>query len=301
MGVTQLGSMDRETSAGRCFLSRAVTLADAPILPANEGAESSILGAILLDNSLYAQAAALHADDFSLDAHRRIYSRMRDLQETGQPVDMITLVEELDRHKEVEAIGGRAYLSSLIDGVPDRPSIEHYVRIIKNKALLRRVVRNAEAQIMRASAPGADPAIIGKELSQFAGALQQDAEDQNWRGLFHTYQEFQNAPPLQFAIENFLQEDGITLIGALAGHGKTMLMLAMVRALLEETPLFNWDTFAVSRPCNRVLYLIPESCIGPFWARLGLFRLEEHIRSERLFVRTLSAKGRVPLLPIRAF
>ena len=116
-----------------------------------------------------------------------------------------------------------------------------------------------------------------------------------WRALFHTYQEFQDAPPLRFAIENFLQEDGITLIGALAGHGKTMIMLAMVRALLEETPLFNWDTFAVSRPCNRVLYMIPESCIGPFWARLRLFRLEEHIRSERLFVRTLSAKGQVSL------
>ena len=50
---------------------------------------------------------------------------MRDLQESGRPVDIITLVEELDRRKEVEAIGGVAYLSSLIDGVPERPSIEH--------------------------------------------------------------------------------------------------------------------------------------------------------------------------------
>jgi hypothetical protein len=116
-----------------------------------------------------------------------------------------------------------------------------------------------------------------------------------WRALFHTYQEFQNAPPLRFAIENFLQEDGITLIGALAGHAKTMVMLAMVRALLDQTPLFNWDMFAVSRPCNRVLYLIPECGIGPFWARLKLFRLEEHIRGERLFVSTLSAKQQVLL------
>jgi AcrR family transcriptional regulator len=117
----------------------------------------------------------------------------------------------------------------------------------------------------------------------------------DWRTLFHTIEEFENAPPLRFAIENFLQEDGITLIGALAGHAKTMVMLAMVQALLEQTPLFNWDTFAVSRLCNRVLYLIPESSIGPFWARLKLFRLEEHIRSERLFVHTLSAKQQVLL------
>jgi replicative DNA helicase len=120
-------------------------------LPVSIEAERSILGAIVLDNSLYDQAAEhLSPDDFSLDAHRRIYSRMRDLQETGRPVDMITLVEELDRRKEVEAIGGVAYLSSLIDGVPERPSIEHYVRIVRNKALLRGLINVAQNAIAEA-------------------------------------------------------------------------------------------------------------------------------------------------------
>jgi replicative DNA helicase len=120
-------------------------------LPVSMEAERSILGAILLDNSLYDQAAEnLTPDDFSLDAHRRVYSRMRDLQESGRPVDMITLVEELDRRKEVEAIGGVAYLSSLIDGVPDRPSIEHYVHIVRNKALLRGLINLAQNAIAEA-------------------------------------------------------------------------------------------------------------------------------------------------------
>jgi len=120
-------------------------------LPVSLEAERSILGGILLDNSLYDQAAEhLTGDDFSLDAHRRIYSRMRGLQETGRPVDMITLVEELDRRKEVEAIGGVAYLSSLIDGVPERPSIEHYVRIVRNKALLRGLINAAQNAIAEA-------------------------------------------------------------------------------------------------------------------------------------------------------
>src|SRR5208283_5631979 len=83
-------------------------------------AERSILGSILLDNTLWDQAAsALVEDHFSLDAHRRIYGRMKSLRDTGAPIDMVTLVEELDRRKEVEAIGGVAYLSSLIDGVPE--------------------------------------------------------------------------------------------------------------------------------------------------------------------------------------
>ncbi|HTV64892.1 MAG TPA: replicative DNA helicase [Bryocella sp.] len=120
-------------------------------LPVSLEAERSILGGILLDNSLYDQAAEhLTGDDFSLDAHRRIYARMRDLQETGRPVDMITLAEELDRRKEVEAIGGVAYLSSLIDGVPERPSIEHYVRIVRNKALLRGLINVAQNAIAEA-------------------------------------------------------------------------------------------------------------------------------------------------------
>jgi len=116
-------------------------------LPASIEAERSILGAILLDNGLYDQAAPLKPDDFSLDAHRRIFSRMSDLQTMGRPVDMITLAEELDRRKEVEAIGGVAYLSSLIDGVPDRPSIEHYVRIVRNKSLLRGLINIAQLAI----------------------------------------------------------------------------------------------------------------------------------------------------------
>src|SRR4029077_18418301 len=75
-------------------------------LPANVEAERSILGAILLDNFSYNQAAEhLRAEDFSLDSHRRIYSRMIDLAESSRPIDMITLVEELDRRKELEAIG----------------------------------------------------------------------------------------------------------------------------------------------------------------------------------------------------
>jgi replicative DNA helicase len=120
-------------------------------LPVSMEAERSILGAVLLDNTLYDQAAEhLTPDDFSLDAHRRIYSRMRDLQESGRPVDMITLVEELDRRKEVEAIGGVAYLSSLIDGVPERPSIEHYVRIVRDKALLRGLINAAQNAIAEA-------------------------------------------------------------------------------------------------------------------------------------------------------
>jgi replicative DNA helicase len=121
-------------------------------LPANVEAERSILGAILLDNFSYNQAAEhLRAEDFSLDSHRRIYSRMVDLAESSRPIDMITLIEELDRHKELQAIGDVAYVSGLVDGVPDRPSIEHYIKIVRDKALLRGLIHAANSAIARAS------------------------------------------------------------------------------------------------------------------------------------------------------
>jgi len=121
-------------------------------LPANVEAERSILGAILLDNFAYNQAAeSLKADDFSLDSHRRIYGRMVDLAESARPIDLITLTEELDRKKELEGIGDVAYISSLLDGVPDRPSIEHYIQIVRDKALLRGLMHAANAAMARAA------------------------------------------------------------------------------------------------------------------------------------------------------
>jgi len=163
---------------------------------------------------------------------------------------------------------------------------------------LQSIVRKAQAWTRRAQQPGADAAIIAREMSHFAETLQREASgDENWRALFHTYEDFLNAPPLRFAIEGFLQEAGITLIGGLAGQGKTLVMLAMTQAMLAGKALF--DYFAVPRTSDRVLYLIPECSIGPFRERLKLFRLEDHVRSDRLFVHTLSVKEQISLTDSR--
>jgi len=120
-------------------------------MPANLDAERSILGAILLDNFAFNQAAeTLQPDDFSLDSHRRIYQRMLALGDIGRPMDLVTLSEELSRNKELEAIGGVSYLSSLTDGLPRASNIEHYIRIVKDKALLRGLIYASNAAIARA-------------------------------------------------------------------------------------------------------------------------------------------------------
>jgi replicative DNA helicase len=150
-------------------------------LPANVEAERSILGAILLDNFSYNQAAEhLHAEDFSLDSHRRIYGRMVELAESSRPIDLITLCEELDRTKELESIGDVGYISSLLDGVPDRPSIEHYVKIVRDKSMLRGLIHAANAAISRA-ADQSDPA--EEILSDTEAAIFQLSEQRIGRGF----------------------------------------------------------------------------------------------------------------------
>lgn len=111
---------------------------------------------------------------------------------------------------------------------------------------------------------------------------------EEWRTIFHSYDDFINAPPLTFAISGFLQKDAVTMIAGSSGHGKTLIMLAMTRALLNATALFGHAPFSVPVAAERVIYLIPESSIGPFWHRLKLFQLTKHVASQKLIVRTLS-------------
>jgi len=114
-----------------------------------------------------------------------------------------------------------------------------------------------------------------------------DDKDEEWKGLFHSYDECVNAPPIRFGIEGFLQDDGITLIGALPQNLKTFFMLAITRALLEGGQFLHH--FPVNRISSRVIYLIPESGLSPFVHRLKLFHLLDYVRDGRLLIRTLNS------------
>ena len=110
-------------------------------LPTNVDAERFVLGSILLDDSFYVQAAGtLEADDFSLEKHRRIFRRMGELQDRGEKIDRVTVANELMKFNELEACDGLSYLVSLDDGLPQLPNLDSYIRIVKDKAVLRRII-----------------------------------------------------------------------------------------------------------------------------------------------------------------
>lgn len=134
---------------------------------------------------------------------------------------------------------------------------------------------------------------IGKAIEDYKKGLPPDVDPRDWRPLFHTWEETMNAPPITFAIEGFLQEAGITMLGGLSGHGKTFVALSIVKALMTGEKLFNY--FPVPRMSDRIIYLIPESALSPFAARLKLFRLTDFVRDEKLFYSTLSVDEEISI------
>jgi replicative DNA helicase len=110
-------------------------------LPHNAEAERTVLGAVLVDNAAFNSAAELLSrDDFYREAHRRVFDAMAALAERSQPIDTVTLKDELARAQALEAVGGAAYLASLVDGMPRITNVEQWCRIIKEKAVLRNLI-----------------------------------------------------------------------------------------------------------------------------------------------------------------
>jgi replicative DNA helicase len=111
-----------------------------------------------VDNQAFNSAAEiLHREDFYREAHRRIFEAMAALAERSQPIDLVTLKDELARLSALEAVGGAAYLAGLVDGVPRITSVEHWSRIIKEKAVVRNLI-HAGNRIVHSCYEGEDEA-----------------------------------------------------------------------------------------------------------------------------------------------
>jgi len=137
-------------------------------LPCNLDCERYILGSILLDDSLLIQiSSVLIPDDFMLAKHRTLFRAMVDLNTRGSRIDRITLAEELMKRNELESCDGLSYLVSLDDGLPQIQNIDGYVRIVKDKSLLRRVIFSSQGLIDRCMAAEEEPRDILASAEDF--------------------------------------------------------------------------------------------------------------------------------------
>jgi replicative DNA helicase len=114
--------------------------------PQSIEAEESLLSAILLDNNtLLDVVEVLAVADFYRTAHQKIYAAIIELFDKGEPIDLVTLANNLKEKGQLEGVGGASYLARLVDAVPLAVNAQHYAKIIADKASLRRLIEKANA------------------------------------------------------------------------------------------------------------------------------------------------------------
>lgn len=114
------------------------------IPPHNDDAEKSVLGSVLLDkDALYEVLEILKPEDFYSEMHKEIYSAVIELYRKSQPVDILTVSEELKKRKSLEMVGGRSYIALLSTVVPSTSNAGEYAKIIGEKAILRKLIGTA--------------------------------------------------------------------------------------------------------------------------------------------------------------
>ncbi len=120
------------------------TLSDS--LPHSDAAERSLLGAVLVDNQQFERAQEiLNSGSFYSPRHQKIYRALEELVESGTALDVVTLRAALERSGRLEEVGGPAYLADLLEGVPRSANVEHYARIVREKEVLRGLIRAAQS------------------------------------------------------------------------------------------------------------------------------------------------------------
>ena len=133
------------------------------ILPAAIDTEKAILGAIVLNNACFEQAAEkLNISHFYLRTNQRIYAAMLQLRRESLPVDLITLSEKLRALKEFDKVGGATYIASLTDGLPQTYDVEPYIRVVLQKAQVRELYKVARQVATLCVEDPDDPALIAR-------------------------------------------------------------------------------------------------------------------------------------------
>jgi replicative DNA helicase len=112
--------------------------------PFSEDAEQAVLAAMMMDRNAIVRAAEFVDDTmFYRESNRRIFRAILALSERGTVVDVLTLSDELSRRGELDAIGGKDYLALIVDAVPTSANVEYHARIIREKAVVRRLIETS--------------------------------------------------------------------------------------------------------------------------------------------------------------
>ncbi|HUD22647.1 MAG TPA: replicative DNA helicase [Acidobacteriaceae bacterium] len=281
-------------------------------LPSSVHTEVAILGAMLLDSLAISDATEkLKAEDFSLDSHQRIFRAIVDLMARGQGIDYLTVQEDLARRRELDSIGGPAYLAYLTEGIPRNFNIESYVQIVRDKSLLRQlmgifhdggiraadqsedaitVLGDVEAQL----ADVADSAIqrglagIGEIVAGSFGSIDQLYEQgREVTGLATRYTDFDK-------MTSGLQDSELIIIAARPSMGKTAWAINIAQnAAVQDGKVVAVFSLEMSKESLLRRMLASEALVGSRKLQTGsmlredrgkLMKALERLMESRLFI-----------------
>lgn len=268
-------------------------------LPSCQDAERSILGSVLLDNDRFDELdSLLPPQAMFIDSHRRIYKAFKKIRDDDQPIDLVTICDELRRTGEFEQIGGATYIASLIDGVPRTDTIAPYVKLVRaawHKRKLLNVSANIQAMVfddeidadkMQAAAEqyiyelaegeaGTDgPKHVATTAAKLVDFYEAKAHDRSALiGLSTGFREI-NERTLGLTT-------GVTVIGARSSHGKTALAtnIGTNAAIAGKSVYFASIESGAEKIVQRILASM--SSIDSYHMRRGRMNPDEWQRLEQ--------------------
>jgi len=252
------------------------------ILPHSIDAERSVLGGVLLDADILADIEGrLEPGDFYRPSHGTIFKAMTELAGERQPIDLVTLTEFLSSHDELDACGGVDYLSELDAGVPTAAHAVSYAEIVREKAVLRRLIQ-AAGDIQSEGLSG--PASIKEFIDRAESLVFNVTQEQQDRSLTPVSE----VAPKVFEVlqERYARQSDIT--GVTTGYLDLDKMTAGFQPgdliILAARPSMGKTALALNLAANAGLHADPG-------AHVAIFSLE--MTTISLVIRLLSAEGRV--------
>jgi hypothetical protein len=211
-------------------------------IPASLEAERSLLGALLLKSDPWRSATdALRPEDFSLTAHQHVFRAMMELGRTYGSFDSLSVATQLDH--TLASIGGSAYLSDLECGAIERSNIDQLCKVIRDKAILRRIAQEAEKLQAAVLAPGATPDECKPRTSELLALFDGGARSNRLRACSLGDFVEMDLPPREMVLAPILPAQGLAMLFSKRGVGKTYLSLGIALAVARGGSFLLWRAF----------------------------------------------------------
>jgi hypothetical protein len=225
---------------GRAESHRLGGINDDRRLPSNLEAERAVLGAILLDNANLDALTSAAPEHFFLHQHQIIARAMLSMGAESIPIDLVTLMEALERSAQLEAAGGIAYISQLADGLPRSSNTGHYARIVREKADLRTVAYGAQAIEQAALDPEANPVELATRLQNLADGVTRGPHQRLECVTAQDLLDLKIAPR-EMLLAPVLPTQGLAMLYSKRGLGKTYMSLSIAYAVASGDEFLGWS------------------------------------------------------------